>query len=88
MKIYDYRPISCVRYSHYELAIMHRRALRLMWCDGNLIHYATVLPLDLQTRNHAEYLIGRDACGADVRIRLDLIRVCRDARSGESLPDA
>ena len=88
MKIRDYRPISCVRYSHYELAIMRRRALRLVWCDGNVIHYATVFPLDLQTQDHAEYLIGRDAGGGAVRIRLDRIRVCRDARSGEPLPDS
>jgi Rho-binding antiterminator len=81
----DYQPIACDLYSHYELAILRRRQLRLTWYEGNVVYDRVVKPLDLQTRNHAEYLIGRDADGAPVRIRLDRIRACRDARTGEPL---
>ena len=44
-----YVPIPCARYSEYELAILHRQRLRLVWSDGNVIHDQTVLPLDLRT---------------------------------------
>jgi transcriptional antiterminator Rof (Rho-off) len=71
----DYIPIDCTLYNRYELAIMHRQKLRLTWCDpkGNW-HLETVLPLNLQTRHHAEYLQLRTMTGAELEIRLDQIR--------------
>ena len=70
----DYLSISCATYSEYELAILHRQKLRLVWSDGNVIHDQVILPLDMQTRNHEEFLIGRDEAGTSVTIRLDHIR--------------
>jgi len=69
-----YVSISCATYSEYELAILHRQKLRLVWHDGNVIHDRVILPLDMQTRNHEEFLIGREETGAAVTIRLDRIR--------------
>ena len=83
----DYEPISCVWHSHYELAILHRRLLRVTWSQGSVVFNRVVQPLDLQTRDHAEYLIGRDMEGADVRIRLDRIRSCLEARTGRPLTE-
>ena len=71
----EYKPIACGLYSEYEVAIMHRETLRLRWRDaGGMDHIDRVMPTDLQTRNHCEYLIATD-CADDSRleIRLDHI---------------
>ena len=75
----DYIPIACGLYSEYEVAIMHREILRLHWRDASgMDHIERVIPKDLQTRNHCEYLIA-EACvgdGADnstLELRLDRI---------------
>lgn len=71
----DYIPIDCTLYSRYELAIMHRQRLRLAWRGSNGVwHLETVLPLNLQTRNHAEYLQLRSATGVELEVRLDQIK--------------
>ena len=70
----NYTPIDCGLYSEYELAIMHRRRLRLHWQDdhGN-DHIESVMPLDLRTRNKCEYLIGERHGGGTITLRLDYI---------------
>ncbi len=73
----DYTPIDCELYSHCELAIIRRQRLRVAWraLDGST-HMEALLPLDLQTRNHAEYMLARDLRGVVLRLRLDrIIRV-------------
>lgn len=70
----DYIPIDCGLYSGYELAIMHRQRLRVAWRDQDgVCHLETLLPLDLQTREHAEYLLARTAAGQTLEVRLDWI---------------
>ena len=71
----DYKPIACGLYSEYEVAIMHRETLRLHWRDNTgMDHIDRVVPSDLQTRNHCEYLIASDcADGSQLEIRLDHI---------------
>ena len=69
-----YAPIACARYSEYEVAILHRQKLRLRWCEDNVIHEQIVLPLDLKTERHEEFLICRDHRGTSHTIRLDRIR--------------
>jgi Rho-binding antiterminator len=68
-----YEPIACARYSEYEVAILHRQKLRLRWLEGNVVYEQPVLPLDLKTECHEEFLICRDAVGAVHTIRLDQI---------------
>jgi Rho-binding antiterminator len=69
-----YTPISCDRYSEYEVAILHREALQLQWRDEEGMHHTDrVTPRDLQTRNHCEYLIAEGRDGSAVEIRLDKI---------------
>jgi len=70
----DYRPISCGQYSLYELAIMHRQRLRVTWVEDNVIYDQLILPTDLQTRNHEEFLVCEDQAGGVHRVRLDRIR--------------
>ncbi len=70
----DYVPISCDTHSEYELAILRRRKLRLLWQEDNVIHDLWILPLDLQTRCGEEFLIGRNQAGETLTLRLDRIR--------------
>jgi hypothetical protein len=54
---------------------MHRQKLRLTWRDPQGVwHLETLLPLNLQTRHHAEYLHLRTMAGTELEIRLDQIR--------------
>jgi Rho-binding antiterminator len=70
----DYVPIDCALYSHYELTIMHAQVLRTAWRDPTgAVHLQTLLPVNLQTREHAEYLLARTREGGVVEIRLDHI---------------
>lgn len=70
-----YKPITCGLYSEYELAIMRRVKLRLGWLDSQgQEHIGTVLPLDLYTRQHVEYLMTRAIDGQHHEIRLDRIK--------------
>ncbi len=69
-----YLPIPCGLYSEYEVAIMHRDTLRLHWRDDSgLDHIDRVIPQDLLTRNHCEYLIAENSEGKALTIRLDRI---------------
>ena len=69
-----YAPIGCGRYSEYEVAILHRQKLHLRWREDNVLHDQVVLPLDLKTINHEEFLICRGTQGPDLSIRLDRIQ--------------
>jgi Rho-binding antiterminator len=71
----DYVPIDCAVHSGYELAIMHRRRLRLTWLgDGGITHIMTVIPTDLRTMNHEEFMDATDVQGNRHSIRLDRIQ--------------
>ena len=53
-----YQPISCELHSEYELAIMHKNKLCLTWRkDGEVVPETNIIPVDVQTKNKAEYLI-------------------------------
>lgn len=70
----DYTPIDCGLHSQYELAVMHRRRLRVSWRDAAGDSCMQVLvPRDLQTRAGAEYLIGETLDGRRLELRLDHI---------------
>ncbi len=70
----DYRPIDCGLHSEYELAIMQGRRLTLRWREaGGEARRETLLPLDLVTRDGAEYLLAEDSDGRRLEIRLDHI---------------
>ena len=71
-----YQPIDCATYSEYELAIMRACRLKLCWRGrGGIDRVETLLPTDLRTRSHAEYLIARNLQGAIRVLRLDRIRL-------------
>ncbi len=69
-----YTPIDCGVYSEYELAIMHRRKMRLHWKDDEgTDHIDNVLPQDLKTADKREYLIAERQDGSTLKLRLDRI---------------
>jgi Rho-binding antiterminator len=71
----DYEPISCEIYSRYELAIMRGHSLRVHWVDGRGLHrLENLTPIDLRTRNHAEFMIALTLAGHRHVLRLDRIR--------------
>lgn len=70
----DYRPIPCQIYAELEVAILHQVRLRVAWReDDGRQRLEPLRPTDLNTRNHAEYLLARDSQGRDLEIRLDRI---------------
>ena len=73
-----YQPISCDLHSQYELAIMHKNKLQLSWsCDDELFTDTNILPLDVQTKNKAEYLLAVTSKDENLCIRLDHITKMR-----------
>jgi transcriptional antiterminator Rof (Rho-off) len=69
-----YVPISCDPHSEYELAILRRQWLCLVWVDNNVNHDQVVLPLNLKTAHHEEYLVCRAKDDTTREIRLDCVR--------------
>jgi Rho-binding antiterminator len=70
----DYTPISCERYSEYELAIMRGRNLKVRWKDRyGMDRLETLKPTNLRTRRHAEFMIARNQLGQRRVLRLDRI---------------
>lgn len=70
----DYTPIDCGQYSEYELAILNRQRLRITWreADGQS-RIDALMPVDLQTRNHEEFLRVENSAGRHFELRLDYI---------------
>lgn len=70
----DYRPIDCALYGSYEVAIFKHKRARLSWreADGR-IRIDVLKPVDLNTRNHEEFLIAEASDGRRLEMRLDRI---------------
>lgn len=70
----DYTPIDCGRHSEFELAIMHRDTLNLIWRDAHgVTHTEVVIAADLLTRNSEEFMRVSTTNGIEREIRLDRI---------------
>ncbi len=63
----DYRPISCVEHEHLEFA-----ALKQQWLDLKVDGAAQrLLPLDVYSRDSAEWLRAQTPEGGTLTLRLD-----------------
>jgi len=70
----DYQPVSCEFYARFEHWIIRRQSLRVAWQDPQVVsHLEHLRPLDLQTRNHEEFLVARRRSGERIELRLDRI---------------
>jgi len=74
----SYQAISCDLHSQYELAIMHNNKLQLSWIeDGELVTETDIFPIDVKTKNKAEYLVAKTKDNKNLCIRLDHIKKMR-----------
>jgi transcriptional antiterminator Rof (Rho-off) len=73
----DYLPIACHIHDIYEIAIMRRTALKLVWLQAGIRRHDTVQPVDLCTKDDAEWLLAEDSTGKPLSIRLDWILEAR-----------
>ena len=70
-----YIPIPCDIYTCYELAILRRQSLRVVWRGARGIdHIERLRPMDLRTRAGGEYMIARNLLGQRRVMRLDRIK--------------
>lgn len=63
----SYRPIACADHERLELAALTRQWLDLR-VDGAVLR---LLPLDVYTRDGAEWLVARNETGETIKLRLD-----------------
>ncbi len=69
-----YKPVSCEQHSQYELAIMHKKKLQLVYKDENSSTISDIVtPIDVQTVNKAEYLVALSSENKKFHVRLDYI---------------
>jgi len=74
----DYVPIACIEHERLEFAVLRRQKLVLQVLDdsGNF-STLSVLPIDVATRDQAEWLTYRDDSGAVGVVRLDRIQLTK-----------
>lgn len=68
-----YQPISCVQHERLEFSVLRRLRLQIEYRDDGSSHNERVLPLDVFTREGAEWLKFRREDGKEAQIRLDAI---------------
>lgn len=73
-----YRPVPCDIYDHFEIAIIHRKHMRLAWRNRRCTKLETVKPLDLRTFRGGEYLIAEAMNGCKMALRLDRIQAAEE----------
>jgi len=68
-----YHPIACASYEQYEMAILRRRPIRLVYRHDGVQQEETVMPVDLRTTQGQEFLGVQRSGGDTAEIRLDTI---------------
>lgn len=66
----DYQPIACMDHERLEFAVLRRQALALQLTDGS---HLCGTPLDVYTREGAEWLRFQIEGGSEQVLRLDQI---------------
>jgi len=69
----DYQPIPCAQHERLEFSVIRKIPLRLEFVEQGKRRHEKVLPLDVNTRNGAEWLKFRREDGSEMEIRLDAI---------------
>jgi len=68
-----YQPIACALHDQYELAIMHKKPLKISWSDNNGQHTALVIAKDILVKDGQEFLIAESPDNRQYCLRLDRI---------------
>ena len=77
-----YTPIACALHERLEYAVLRGYALELSWHEVGEIRHARVRPLDVYTRDGAEWLDVRLDDGRRLTLRLDRIRAFHELPGG------
>lgn len=67
----DYRPIACADHERLEFAALTRQWLDLNVTTGDRAGRQRLLPLDVYTRDGAEWLLAETEAGEHLTLRLD-----------------
>jgi transcriptional antiterminator Rof (Rho-off) len=71
-----YQPIPCALHDQYEIAIMHKKHLRIRWSNDEGEPYSeTILPKDILVKDKQEFLLADGKDGEALCIRLDKITI-------------
>ena len=71
-----YQPIACALHDEYEIAIMHKKHLRIKWSnEEGEQHTGDVLPKDILVKDKQEFLVADVVGGEAICIRLDKITI-------------
>lgn len=69
----DYQPIACILHERLEFSVLRKIPLRLEYRQADQDRLEKVLPLDVATRDGAEWFKFRREDGSQEEIRLDRI---------------
>ena len=67
----DYRPIACSDHERLEFAALKREWLDVKVASGDHAGRQRLLPLDVYTRDGAEWLVAKTESGEQLTLRLD-----------------
>ncbi len=67
----DYRPIACSDHERLEFAALRRQWLDVKMTTGDRAGHQRVRPLDVYTRDGAEWLLAETESGEQLTLRLD-----------------
>lgn len=67
----DYRPIACADHERLEFAALTRQWLQVNVGEAGSLR---LLPLDVYTRDGAEWLLAETEAGEQLTLRLDRLR--------------
>jgi len=70
----DYRPIACSDHERLEFATLKRQWLDVSVTAGERAGRQRLLPLDVYTRDGAEWLLAETESGEQLTLRLDSLR--------------
>ena len=69
-----YQPIPCIQHEQLEFSVLRRLMLELEFREGEAVRREKVCPLDVYTRDGAEWLKFKGNDGIEQAIRLDTIK--------------
>lgn len=69
-----YQPIPCAQHEQLEFSVLRRLMLELEYREGEVVRHGKVRPLDVYTRDGAEWLKFKGEDGREQEIRLDTIK--------------
>jgi Rho-binding antiterminator len=70
----DYRSIACVDHERLEYAALTRQWLDIKVAAGDQPGTQRLLPLDVYTREGAEWLVAETEAGEKLTLRLDWLK--------------